>query len=540
MKKLIITAIILGSMSVSGCRKGFLDRAPLDSYTNNVLWKSSNDALAALNGCYSKWGGGNNGYYGVFADNNSDNTFDQFPWENWLGLSAGIATPTNPGYSKWNYKCIQTCNWFLDNVGATNMDATLKARFIAEARFLRAYEYFTLSQLYGAVPLVEHNVSPDEANKAPQATKADVVAYILKELAAIAPDLPVSYTGSDIGRITRGAAIALKARTELFNKMYTECIADCQQLMAPPFTYSIYPSYVNLFRQPFADNQEVILDVQFKASDNNFGWARNMTINSLGGYNSIAPTQSLVDAYETSNGKTIDDPASGYNPTQPYQNRDPRLTATVFYPGTQYSSRLPYGLYYDPISSSPKTLDHWGDNNCSPSAYGLRKYTPVIADFPNMDQVGMDVILIRYAEIKLMDAEAKIESNKIDATVYDDINSVRKRPDVNMPAVDQTKYNDQASLRTLLRRERRVELAVEGLRWFDIQRWQIGPQVMNGQVTGSLQGSVNQTNGALTLTPGTTIKVGTPRVFDAAKNYLLPIPQTEIDLNKNLKQNPGY
>jgi hypothetical protein len=109
-----------------------------------------------------------------------------------------------------------------------------------------------------------------------------------------------------------------------------------------------------------------------------------------------------------------------------------------------------------------------------------------------------------------------------------------------MPAVDQAKYNDQASLRTLLRRERRVELAVEGLRWFDIQRWQIGPQVMNGQVTGSLQGSVNQTNGALTLTPGTTIKVGTPRVFDAAKNYLLPIPQTEIDLNKNLKQNPGY
>lgn len=540
MKYLFITIIILATMASSGCKKDFLDRAPLDSYTNTVLWKSSGDVLAALNGCYSKWGGGNNGYYGIFADNNSDNTFDQFPWENWLALSAGIATPTNPGYTKWNYSCIQTCNWFLDNVGAATMDATLKARTIAEARFLRAYEYFTLSQLYGSVPLVEHNLTPDAANKVTQSSKTDVVKYILNELTAIAPDLPVSYSGSDIGRITRGAAIALKARIELFNQMYPQCIADCQQLMTAPFTYSIYPSYVNLFRQPFADNQEVILDVQFKASDNNFGWARNMTINSLGGYNSIAPTQNLVDTYETTNGKTIDDPASGYNPAQPYQNRDPRLTATVFYPGAQYSSKLPYGFYYDPISSSPKTLDHWGDNNCSPSAYGLRKYTPFIADFPNLDQVGMDVILIRYAEIKLMDAEAKIESNKIDASVYDDINAVRQRPDVNLPAVDQSRYNDQNSLRTLLRRERRVELAVEGLRWFDIQRWQIGQQVMNGQVTGSLLGTVNQTTGALTLTPGTTIKVGAARVFDPAKNYLWPIPQTEIDLNKSLKQNPGY
>lgn len=542
MKNLFITLIILATLASSGCKKDFLDRAPLDSYTNTVLWKSSNDVIAALNGCYSKWGGGNNGYYGVFADNNSDNTFDQFPWENWLALSAGIATPTNPGYTKWQntYASIQTCNWFLDNVGTATMDATLKARTIGEARFLRAYEYFMISQLYGAVPLVQHNLTTDEANKVTQTSKTDVVAFVLKELTAIAPDLPVSYSGSDIGRVTRGAAIALKARIELFNQMYPACIADCQQLMSAPFNYAIYPSYVDLFRQPFADNQEVILDVQFKASDNNFGWARNMTINSLGGYNSIAPTQNLVDAYETTNGKTIDDPASGYDPTQPYQNRDPRLAATVFYPGAQYSSKLPYGFYYDPISSNPKTIDHWGDNNCSPSAYGLRKYTAVIADFPTLDQVGMDVILIRYAEIKLMDAEAKIESNQIDASVYDDINAVRKRPGVNMPAVDQSKYNDQASLRTLLRRERRVELAVEGLRWFDIQRWQIGQQVMTGQVTGSMLGTVNQTTGALTLSPGTTIKVGTPRVFDAAKNYLWPIPQTEIDLNKGLKQNPGY
>jgi hypothetical protein len=421
------------------------------------------------------------------------------------------------------------------------MDSALKLRIIAEARFLRAFEYFSISQLYGAVPLVLHNLSTDSANKVKQSSKSDVVNFILSELTAIAPNLSVSYSGADLGRITQGAAIALKARIELFNQLYPACIADCQKLMTAPFTYDRYPSYVDLFRQPYADNQEVILDVQFKANDNPFQWTRNTTINSLGGYCSEAPTQSLVDAYETTDGKTIDDPASIYNPAQPYQNRDPRLTATVFYPGTRYSSSLGYGLYYDPISTSPQTVDHWGNNNCSPTGYAERKLTPVIADFPaDLNNCGLDVILIRYAEIKLMDAEAKIENSQIDATVYDDINFVRTRPGVNMPAVDQTKYNDQTSLRTLVRRERRVELALEGLRWFDIQRWQIGDQVMNGQVTGSLQGSVDQTTGAVTLTPGTTIKAGAPRTFDPAKNYLWPIPQTEIDLNKNLVQNPKY
>jgi len=539
--KIGLSVLAIAALTATSCKKSFLDRNPLDSYTNDVLWHSANDALTALNGCYSTWGKNNNGYFSAFADCATDNAFDQFPWENWLSLSAGIATPTSTGFTKWNFTCIQTCNWFLDNVGKTNMDATLKARFIAEARFLRAYEYFTLSQLYGAVPLVLHNLTPDSANLVKQSPKTDVVTFILGELSAIAPDLPLSYTGSDLGRITRGAAIALKARIELFNQMYPACIADCQTLMASPFTYDRYPSYVDLFRQPFADNQEVILDVQFKANDNPFQWTRNLTINSLGGYCSEVPTQSLVDAYETTDGKTIDDATSVYNPAQPYQNRDPRLTATVFYPGARYSSSLGYGSYYDPISASPQTVDHWGNNNCSPTGYAERKMTPVIGDFPaDLNNCGLNVILIRYAEIKLMDAEAKIENGQIDASVYADINFVRTRPDVNMPVVDQAKYNDQASLRTLVRRERRVELALEGLRWYDIQRWQIGAQVMNGQVTGSLQGTVSQATGAVTLTPGTTIKAGAPRVFDATKNYLWPIPQTEIDLNKNLVQNPKY
>jgi hypothetical protein len=535
--------ILCITILASGCKKDFLDRTPLDAYSNESLWKSSNDVITALNGCYNAWGGFNNGYFAALGDCNSDNAYNQFPWENWLSLSAGIATPTNPGFDKYtpSFKSIQVCNWFLDNVGSAPIDETLKKRVIGEAKFLRAYEYFMLSQLYGNIPLVLHNVPLDSANLVQQTPKADIVNFILTELGSVAPDLPVTYSGSDIGRITQGAAVALKARIELYNKMYDKCIADCQQLMTSPFNYGIYHSYVDMFRQPFANNEEIILSVNYKSNDNPIQFVRNITINSLGGYCSEVPTQSLVDAYETTDGKTIDEAGSIYDPLQPYKNRDPRLAATVFYPGSRYSSSLGYGLYYDPLSSNPQTVDHWGNNNCSPSAYGLRKYTPVIADFPSdLNNSGLDIPLIRYAEIKLMDAEAKIESNEIDQSVYDDINAVRSRPDVNMPAVDQAKYNTQASLRELIRRERRVELAMEGLRWFDIQRWQIGQEVMTGQVTGSLEGSVDQATGVVTLIPDQRIKVGTPRVFDPAKNYVWPIPQTEIDLNKNLVQNPSY
>jgi hypothetical protein len=546
MKKINCLWIIALALSLGACKKGYLNTTPMNAYSNGVLWQSSNDVLTALNGCYSFWNGNgqnvlNEGYFGAMADCATDNAYDQFPWENWLTLSAGEATPVNTGFTKWNatYNTIQVCNWFLQNVNGATMDSTLKLRTIGEARFIRAYEYFSLCQLYGNVPLVLNTLTTDSANNVSMTSKANVVSFIISELGAIAPNLPTSYSGADLGRITRGAAIGLKARIELFNHMYTNCIADCGSLMQSPFSYSLFPSYVNLFRMANADNQEVLLDVQYKEVDNPFWWLPNVTICSLGGYTSLAPSQSLVDSYETISGDTIHEAGSNYNPLNPYVNRDPRLSATVFYPGAQYSSNLGgYGMYYDPISANPETIDHWGNNNCSPTGYGYRKLTPFITDFDNVSDCGLDIILMRYAEILLTDAEAKIESNRIDASVYQDINQVRER--AGMPDVDQSKYNDQSSLRTLVRRERRVELALEGLRWYDIQRWQIGPQVMPGQVGGCLQGSVSQLNGAVTLTAGTQIMAGAPRTFDPTKNYIWPIPQMELDLDKNLVQDFQY
>ena len=534
---ILYTTIIL--FLFSSCQKNFLDRQPLDAYSNSSLWTNANDANAALNGVYSGWAspwsdngpGWADGFNVVYFDCASDNAYSQFPWEGFQSYGNGLVTPTDGNADNlWSYVTIQKCNFFLANIGPTPMDSTLKTQMIAQVRFIRAYEYFLISQLYGDVPLVTTSLTPAQANVSVRTPKDSVTQFIIHELAAAAPDLLPSYVGTpNQGHITKGAALALKMRVELYEQDYTDCITDAQAVMQ--LGYSLFPSYTNLFRIQNEGNSEDIIDAQYIEGASPYlanGTLGVMQTSSLGGWSSIDPLQSLVDSYEMNNGKTIDDPTSGYDPTNPYANRDPRLTETILCPGQKYS-----GIYYDPLDAS--SPDYYSGNNNSKTGYEVIKFTSNLSDFDNIWNTGLDMMIIRYAEVLLSDAEAKIELNQIDATVYNDINLVRNR--AGMPSVDQTVYNNQATLRTLVRRERRVEFAMEGLRYFDIQRWQIGPAVMNGPVYGARLGTVNTTNGQLTLT-GTNIPVET-RQF-ANKNYLWPVPQAEININKNLKQNPGF
>lgn len=506
----------------SSCNKEFLDREPLDEYSELSLWSSEKDAIAALNGCYKNW---EDGTWLTYMDCASDNAYDPYPWEGYMELgNMKLLTPTNTGNHKWNFSTIQKCNWFLANVDKTPMDEELKTRMKAEARFLRAYKYFLMSQLYGGVPLVTNNITTEEANVIERTPKQEVIKFVLDELGAIAGDLPDSYSGSDVGRITRGAAWSLKARTELFNEKYEDCIASCSQVMGK---YSLFPSYTDLFRIQNENNSEIILDVQYIANDLPLWSLGVLVTESAGGWWSVDPTQSLVDTYEMQNGKLITDAGSGYNPDEPYKNRDPRFGATIIAPGSFYE-----GSYFDPLN--PSGIDYYAVY--SYTGYAPKKYTSHLADIPDMWNSGLNIPVIRYAEILLTYAEAKIELNQIDETVYNSIDAVRLR--AGMPATDRTVYNTQDKMRELVRRERRVELALEGLRWFDIQRWKIGEQVMNGPVLGPRLGSVNPTTGALTLTSERILSE--QRTFDASKNYLWPIPQHEIDINKKLVQNPGY
>jgi hypothetical protein len=208
-------------------------------------------------------------------------------------------------------------------------------------------------------------------------------------------------------------------------------------------------------------------------------------------------------------------------------NRDPRLLQTVIVPGAEYA-----GIIFNPMD--PNSLDYWPTYNYT--GYVGRKYIHYKSDYSDLYAAGLNIPLIRYAEVLLTYAEAKIELNQIDNSVYDAIDKVRVR--AGMPAVDQTKYTTQTQMRELVRRERRVELAMEGLRWYDIQRWKIGEEVMNGTVYGLRLSNIDAA-GNVTYTSTEHAKIE-DRVFNGAKNYLWPVPQSQLDLGKKLVQNPGY
>jgi hypothetical protein len=231
---------------------------------------------------------------------------------------------------------------------------------------------------------------------------------------------------------------------------------------------------------------------------------------------------------------TDEDPE--FDPSNPYVNRDPRLRATILYPGQAY------GIYEG--SGFPSVIKGSGDyatdaNNATHTGYNFKKFYSKLDEYVSMWGDDRNFPLFRYAEVLLSYAEAKIELGQIDASVYDAINQVRKR--AGMPNVDEAKYSTADKLRELVRRERRVEFAYEGLRRWDIIRWGIAKDVMNEPVV-RVEGTISATKNAegdynVNIT-GTTVEE--ERVFTVGKHELLPVPQGIIDANPDITQNPGY
>lgn len=243
------------------------------------------------------------------------------------------------------------------------------------------------------------------------------------------------------------------------------------------------------------------------------------------GQGSVVPTKTLLDAYQMANGKEINDPAGGFNAQAPYQNRDPRLKYSVYTIGDP----LPDDKLYNSRPGSG-TADAVGFSWFSTTTgFNVKKYINK-EDLADPTNSGINIILIRYADVLLMYAEAKIEINQVDQSVLDAINQVRQRPDVNMPPI--TGVLSQAALRDIVRKERMIELAFEGLRYFDIRRWRTAEAVMPGNVFGMTY----EDRGILK-----TIEVPAfTRTFDKNRDYLWPVPQKERELNPQLTQNPGW
>ena len=528
------------------CTTKDLETLPLTELSSQTFWKSEQDASMGLTACYSGLSQDddpNHFWYVTFMDAATDNAYSRDTWMGAQVIGNGTSTAANPGRNYYKYTRIRRCNLFIENIDKVTMDETRKKKWKAEARFLRAFNYFVMVQLYGGVPLVDKTLGGEE--KLPRSTEEQCVAWIIKELGEAATDLPVQNYIQSGGHVTKGAALALKARVELFYRKWDDAITDAKAVMDMDGTFELYADYRGLFLVGNKLNQKEWLYAQQYAPTAASGTSLYPVLVPYGdltdGWASINPADNLAQAYEVIDGTTINEGSPLYNPNNPYKNRDPRLNATLIAPGEFWKDRYfdPWKKFYTEGSrKGQQNLDYWADWRGARTGYLLKKFVePITSDQNN--KAGQDMPLIRFAEAFLIYAEAKIEKGEPDASMYNAIDKVRMR--AGMPKVDRLKYSTQGKLRELVRRERRVEFAMEGLRYYDIKRWDIGAQVIPGPLLTAKESNVNGETGQLTFAADAKTYTIETRTFHADRKYLWPIPQGELDANKgSITQNPGY
>ena len=524
----------------SGCNK--LDLTPTNRFTEDNFWTTSNNVNNALNDIYNRILAPTSREMTLFRPEVlSDNAIAADPT-----LVTGSFTSSALVYgSNWSfyYNGINPCNQFIQSIDKnTTLTPAVIARMKGEARFIRAWFYYGLMNWWGDVPLITTVITADESKALARTPKATVLKFITDELDFCAGVLPTAdqYAAADKGRITKGAALALKARVLLYQGDRMADVADlCQKLMTQQSTYGTYAlatKYGDLFSDANANknSNEIIFAFQFSAPLRTWTQGIGLFPPSAGSNTSeMGPTQELVDSYLMLNGKPITDAASGYDENNPYVNRDPRLTATVVY--DKYVWTNPNGttqiIYIKPgTDPDPKKLNEYNAASArSLTGYFWRKYFDPNATAGLVS--GLNQIIIRYAEVLLDYAEAKNSLGQMDATVWDvTIKPLRIRAGFTDPAA--LNYpGSAADITNIIRNERRSEFAMEGLRIDDIRRWKLGGALLNGFAHGARFGNPAIDNGYLRIQQ---------RQFDPAKGYLWPIPESELALDKNLTQNPGY
>lgn len=534
--------IIAGAaaLTFSSCND-FLTVVPKDALSPSTTWKSEADAQKFLVGCYDGW---ENGAWELYADCASDFGYANFPWEGFTNIGNGSMTPADAGSINgediYDFKTIRKCNTFLENVDkCTFSKEAVKKDMVAQVRAIRAYRYFMLGYLYGGVPIIANYASAQEA-QVPRNSEEEVKKYVFDELDKALED--IKDVPAARGYIGKGAVLAMKMRAALHWGDDKKAHDVAQQIINLG-QYSLEKNYANLFKPEGQDSKEIILAVQYIASTKPLYEVGQEYPNGDGGWSSMVPTQNCVDNYEMANGKTIGDPTSGYDPVHPFYNRDPRMALTILYPGCEFGGRIYNTL--DPQINGKNNVDYSTNaDNATKTALSWRKY--VDADYAGgMWDANCCPIVFRYADVLLTWCETENELNGPSVQIYTYLDMIRNR--VGMPDVDQSSYNTKAKLRELIRRERGAELAGEGLRRADIQRWKgtdgqsLAMKLMNGELT-RITGTINYSE----TEPGKRAVVNRDkrdmietRNYTAANRYF-PIPQDKIDKNPKLTQNEGY
>ncbi len=533
MKKLVLFFIPI--VALSACQKDFLTRDNPTATTDDNFWATQGQLNAALGVIYGSTPTGTYQYKANTRISFSGMTDDAVWTANYFGeipsIALGNSNPqmpkeelgvtTNAVEPLWaeNFSAIRAANRFLQHAGNAYMDTVLRNRYLTEARALRAWYHLDLFLLYGPVPIIDKVIDLQGVN-VKRNTEKEVIDFIVSELDACAPLLPLEYAGTaDNYRITRGACYTMKTVALLNGRRYAEAAAAARQVIDLN-QYELYPDYNNLFSYEGQQNKERIF---IRNNGVQAAFYRNAPV-VAGGTSNVNPTAALVNTYETRQGKTLAE--LGADSTLIYKknpnfksNRDPRLVATVLYPGSNF-----YGIL-DPFNDVPTNKDKLGALNSSRTGYWVKKYVTT-NDKGKATSGTLDYLIYRYADVLLMYVEALVENgqwNHPDVVLY--LNRIRTR--AKMPPVNESVYNSEQQIRELYRRERRVELALEGSRLFDIRRWKIGETVMRGPV----EGATNPANGQTVIAETRNFSM---------KDYRWPVPAREIQGNPAMEQNPGF
>lgn len=611
-------AVMVALLTVSSsCQKNYLERQPLSDYLSSNFYNNEGAIKQGANGCYQMlkmnhyasssiplsvlWD-----MYTPFGIERADNS----------SIGAGtIDLRTNYAveltYANL-YTAVARCNSVL--AGAAPYEDNLSdnaKQYLSEIRVLRAHYYIQLVSLFGDIPYFDKPVTADQVKSLTRTPWETVVDSVIADLDRAAVNLP--WIATEYGRVDKSVAYGLKARIALYAASwdkfgfgrdavkdqtkataYFRIAADAAKKVMDESGRSLANNYNDLFTRvgqlkPDVKKETMLFMVFSDFGDKNYHYMSFGEQVRMIGQSGRFPTQQLVDTYEMSNGKRIDEAGSGYNPNKPFENRDPRLKYTIYTQhdtiiGNTGSNKLKFLMeVYNPLT---KEFDDQGnvklvdnkDYKGSVAPYGYvqsgvgfawRKYNHF--DDEATSQATYNILIMRYAEILLTYAEAKIELGEMDATVYNAIDQVRAR--VGMPgilSVDPSRAGNQVKMRQIVRRERKVELIKESLYFFDMRRWRLGA-IQNAEPTygyplaiGVNPATNTYPDGYDQVTPdmvpsysgsgserdlndvasyaayGSKLRSrDRDRTWDD-KFYLWPIPQTELNKQPSLGQNPGY
>ena len=597
-----IAAVLVTSSALilfQGCKKDFLDNELKSNLTETTQWAGETNANLVVSDIYSNLPNYHNRAENLdnFTDDNDGGTY----YGSW-NFKQGNIDASSTNYDIWGstsgpadidkhnwdtYRTIRKCNNFLEGVNkykANFSDAWYNKR-VDEVRFLRAYYYSILFRHLGGVPIItETQNRSQDSTKLYMArnTYEETYNFITSELAAVVANgnLAVKYNAgdADAGRATLGAALALKGWMELyaaspaFNASVPASGTDPNKVAgfgnynvsrwataAATFKsfidkygkgapYKLFANTGSLWYEGNKYNSEVIFDRQSVANTVSGGQNLGSSFEQYGGpvwvlgayytWGNYNPTQELVDQFRMANGKTITDPTSGYDPQNPYVNREKRFYDWIVYDGAPYKMDwMPTAdvIYtrIDKVNPSKNEID-FGTGDVGNTGYYFKKRLNPLVRPGGGNASAQNYIYLRYAEVLLGYAEAQNEAIGPDASVYEAINEVRSRS--SLPALQPAL--DQMAMREAIRNERRVELCFEGKRFYDIIRWKIAEDVMNKDLHAmKITNTVPATNSGVWKYE--VIGLNHPHVF-TPKMYLNPIPQPVRAQNPKLVQNPGY